>query len=259
MLLVCAAHLDTYAFHYRKVMFYTTMLKGGLKCPLAQQYKHGTCCMLHSFEHNSSYDSNQVRAENNQVLLDTPGSQPATAPVQHHLTAPVIAIVPVTATLLTLNVLLRPCKNQRAPQLSSNHQQSNHSPESWWIRLIPAGTSKIKREQLADIIAPAHGRRKASAQDVSLLATRCYPFLIYMAIRTSNLRTRDQIADARLIIRKAPRYGGEAGRIMTGRSTSKPLQTLSPILEVVQFSFRAAGDYHTGLWHQPRCHPLHTL
>ena len=77
------------------------------------------------------------------------------------------------------------------------------------------------RELLADNIAllyqleamhgysPLHlvGAARPRLREVSSLTTWCYCFLGYMAIRTSDPTTRDQLAYARLIIREALRHG----------------------------------------------------
>ena len=78
------------------------------------------------------------------------------------------------------------------------------------------------RELLADNIALLHqleavhgysplhfvGAARPRLREVSSLTTWCFCFLGYMAIRTSDPSTRDQLAYARLIVREALRHGG---------------------------------------------------
>ena len=52
------------------------------------------------------------------------------------------------------------------------------------------------------------GAMRPRLREVSSLPTWCYCFMGYMAVRTSDPTTRDQLAYARLIIREAHRHGG---------------------------------------------------
>ena len=52
------------------------------------------------------------------------------------------------------------------------------------------------------------GVARPRLRDVASLTTWCYCFLSYMAIRTCDPSTRDQLAYARLIIREALHHGG---------------------------------------------------
>lgn len=78
------------------------------------------------------------------------------------------------------------------------------------------------RELLADNISLLHqletiqgypplhilGPARPRLRDVTSLSTWCYCFMGYMAIRTSDTTTRDQLAYGRLILREALRHGG---------------------------------------------------
>ena len=75
-------------------------------------------------------------------------------------------------------------------------------------------------------------------QEVSSLSTWCYCFLGYAAILTSDPTTRDQLAYAHLIIRKAPRHGGSGWfdynhsfRQQTSTDPSLRWNTLLPALQ----------------------------
>ena len=90
------------------------------------------------------------------------------------------------------------------------------------VEKVNSGQFVEMRELLADNIAllyqleaihgysPFHlvGAARPRLRDVASLTTWCYCFLGYMAIRTSDPSTRDQLAYARLIIREALRHGG---------------------------------------------------
>lgn len=52
------------------------------------------------------------------------------------------------------------------------------------------------------------GAARPRLREVTSLSTWCYCFLGYMAIRTSDPATRDQLTYARLLIREARRHGG---------------------------------------------------
>ena len=52
------------------------------------------------------------------------------------------------------------------------------------------------------------GASRPRLREVSSLPTWCYCFLGYMAMRTSDPTTRDQLAYARLLIKEAQRHGG---------------------------------------------------
>ena len=52
------------------------------------------------------------------------------------------------------------------------------------------------------------GAARPRLREVNSLSTWCYCFLGYMAIRTSDPVTRDQLTYARLLIREARRHGG---------------------------------------------------
>ena len=53
------------------------------------------------------------------------------------------------------------------------------------------------------------GPNRPRLREVSSLATWCYCFLGYVAIRTTDPSTRDQLAYARLLIKEAQRHGGQ--------------------------------------------------
>ena len=87
---------------------------------------------------------------------------------------------------------------------------------------VNSGQFVEMRELLADNIALLHqleamhgysplhlaGVARPRLRDVSSLTTWCYCFLAYIAMRTTDPTTRDQLAYARLIIREALRHGG---------------------------------------------------
>ena len=65
------------------------------------------------------------------------------------------------------------------------------------------------------------GATRPRLREVTTLASWCYCFLGYMAVRTTDLGTRDQLAYARLLIKEVQAKGG---LITTGLSGSKPPQ-----------------------------------
>ena len=87
---------------------------------------------------------------------------------------------------------------------------------------VNSGQFVEMRELMADNIALLHqleamhgysplhlaGVARPRLRDVSSLTSWCYCFLGYIAIRTADPTTRDQLAYARLIIREALRHGG---------------------------------------------------
>ena len=52
------------------------------------------------------------------------------------------------------------------------------------------------------------GQSRPRLREVSTLTTWCYCYLGYVALRTTDAYTRDQLAYARLLIREAQRHGG---------------------------------------------------
>ena len=87
------------------------------------------------------------------------------------------------------------------------------------VNRVLAGQFIDMRELLADNMALVQqlesvpgssmlGTSRPRLREVTSLPTWCYCFLGYMAIRTSDPSTRDQLSYARLMIREARRHGG---------------------------------------------------
>ena len=76
--------------------------------------------------------------------------------------------------------------------------------------LLTDNLSLISQLEAVQGIAPLHmlGAARPRLQEISSLPTWCYCFLGYMAARTSDPVTRDQLAYARLLIKEAQRHGG---------------------------------------------------
>ena len=114
---------------------------------------------------------------------------------------------------------------------------------------IRAGQFVEMRELLADNIALlshldsiqgplAIGTSRPRLREVTNLITWCYCFMGFMAVATSDKKTRDQLAYARLLIREAQRHGGQgwldydhAFRQQVAADPSIPWNTLNPSLQ----------------------------
>jgi hypothetical protein len=82
------------------------------------------------------------------------------------------------------------------------------------------------------------GSARPCMREVSSLASWCYCFLGYVAMRTTDPSTQDQLAHARLIIREAQCHGGlgwldydRAFRQQAANDSSMRWNTLSPSLQ----------------------------
>ena len=82
------------------------------------------------------------------------------------------------------------------------------------------------------------GAARPRLREVSSLASWCYCFLGYVAMRTADQSTRDQMAYARLIIKEAQRHGGlgwlDYDRAFRQQAASDPAMrwnTISPSLQ----------------------------
>lgn len=82
------------------------------------------------------------------------------------------------------------------------------------------------------------GPTRPRLREVSSILTWCYCFLGYMAIRTTDMATRDQLAYARLLIQEAQRHGGQGwrdyDRAFRQQAAADPLlrwNTLNPSLQ----------------------------
>ena len=107
------------------------------------------------------------------------------------------------------------------------------------------------------------GAARPRLQEVTSLPIWCYCFMGYMALRTSDPATRDQLAYARLLIKEAQRHGGlgwldydRAFRQQAAADPSIRWNTLIPGLKHPQFwvSSRLAQDFSAhcaGKWTTP--------
>ena len=76
--------------------------------------------------------------------------------------------------------------------------------------LLADNMSLVNQLEAVQGLSPIHllGARRPRLREISSLSAWCYSFLGYMAIRTSDPATRDQLAYARLLIREAHLHGG---------------------------------------------------
>ena len=119
---------------------------------------------------------------------------------------------------------------------------------------VTSGQFVEMRELLADNISLLHqleaiqgypphhvlGPGRPRLREVTSLSTWCYCFLGYMAIRTSDPMTRDQLAYARLIIREALRHGGagwlDYDRVFRQQAAAEPSLRWNTLLPGLQAS-----------------------
>ena len=84
------------------------------------------------------------------------------------------------------------------------------------------------------------GSMRPRLRDITSLPTWCYCFLGYMAIRTSDPVTRDQLTYARLLIREARRHGGTGwlayDRAFRQQAAADPTQRWNTLIPGLQAS-----------------------
>ena len=106
--------------------------------------------------------------------------------------------------------------------------------------LLADNMSLINQLEAVPGLSPTQllGARRPRLREISSLSTWCYSFLGYVAIRTSDPATRDQLAYARLLIREAHRHGGlgwldydRAFRQQAAADISMRWNTLAPGLQ----------------------------
>ena len=106
--------------------------------------------------------------------------------------------------------------------------------------LLTDNMELISQIEAVQGLPPAHmpGIPRPRLREVSSLTTWCYCFLGYVAIRSSDPTTRNQLAYARLLIKEAQRHGGlgwldydRAFRQQAASDPSLPWNTLSPGLQ----------------------------
>ena len=103
--------------------------------------------------------------------------------------------------------------------------------------LLTDNLSLISQLEAVQGIAPLHmlGAARPRLREISSLPTWCYCFLGYMAARTSDPVTRDQLAYARLLIKEAQRHGGlgwlDYDRVFRQQVASLRWNTLIPGLQ----------------------------
>ena len=193
---------------------------------------------------------------------------PATALVQQPSTVPVTTTVPLATTAPVAATLPVPTGVATTSQQPASASALVLSPaaEPFPRKLVDkvnSGQYIEMRELLADNIALLHqleaihgysplhfvGAARPRLRDVSSLTTWCYCFLGYMAIRTNDPSTRDQLAYARLIIREALRHGGvgwldydRAFRQQAAADPSLRWNTLLPGLQASTILGRGTGQ-----------------
>ena len=118
--------------------------------------------------------------------------------------------------------------------------------------LLTDNMSLISQLETVQGLSPAHmlGQARTRWWEVSSLVTWWYCFMGYMAIRSSDPMTRNQLAYARLLIKEAQRHGGlgwlhydRAFRQQAAADPSLAWNTLSPGLQVsTMFHQQTAGQ-----------------
>lgn len=106
--------------------------------------------------------------------------------------------------------------------------------------LLTDNMSLISQLESVQGLSPAHmlGSARPRLREVSSLATWCYCFMGYMAIRTSDPLTQSQLTYARLLLKEAQRHGGlgwidydRAFRQQAAAEPSLQWNTLNPGLQ----------------------------
>ena len=158
--------------------------------------------------HSASANQQAVVSWANTVSNVTPTWTPGTSTHQ-------LAQVPPTGAGLTLSPAA-----ETFPRKIVEKAQSGHFMEM--KELLADNMALISQLDTVSGLSASQmlGAARPRLREITSLPTWCYCFLGYMALRTSDPATRDQLAYARLLIKEAQRHGG-LGWTMIGPSGSR--------------------------------------